>query len=209
MRTIGRFSLIAAVAFLAQLPPAVAQQDGALRTDGGPRTSSPNNETFKKLRAQCEQASCAPTGGDACAEAAAILLGEAPPDEFWQMNGDQKQKIALRLLEIGTSSSNRARARAFDLYSVKLGLFGGSPDPYRANELMVAMTASSYSGAALRKARSALSLFSIGTTQEDRAGACVLAKKLLAGGGLDEDSQKIAKEILDVSYCASLEPVKN
>jgi len=104
-------SLIAVLVSLAQLPPAMAQQDGALRTDGGPRTTSPHNESFKKLRAQCEQASCAPTGGDACAEAAAILLGAEPPDEFWQMNGDQKQKISLRLLEIGTSNSNLARAR--------------------------------------------------------------------------------------------------
>jgi len=203
MRTIGSLCLIAVLVFLAQLPPAAAQQDGALRV------SSPNNETFKKLRAQCERASCATTGGDACAEAAAILLGDAPPDEFWQMNGDQRQKISLRLLELGASNSNLARARAFDLYSAKLGLFGGSPDPYRANELMAMMTASGYPGAALRKARSALSMFSIGTTQEERAGGCALAKSLLTGGRLDGDSQTIAREILDTGTCASREAGKN
>lgn len=209
MRTFGKLSLAAVILFFAQLLPAAAQQDGALRTDGGMRTSSPNNEAYKKLKAQCEQAACAPTGGDACAEAAAILMGNEPPDEFWQMSGDQRQKISLRLLEMGARNSNLARARAYDLYSAPLGLFGGFPDPYRANELMAMMTASAYPGIALRKARNALSMFSFGATPEERAGACPLARDLLAGGRLDVDSQKIAREILDSNTCASKEPGKN
>jgi len=67
---------------------------------------------------------------------------------------------------------------------------------------MTMMTASAYPGAALRKARNALSMFSVGATQEERAGACVLARNLLAGGRMDADSLKIAKEILDSNTCA-------
>jgi hypothetical protein len=193
-------TLISIVFFL---PPAVAQQEGGLRAP------SPNNESFKKLRAQCEQSACSPGGGDACAHAAAILLGDAPPDEFWEVNKDQRQKIALRLLEKGTENSNLARARAYDLYSVALGLFGGSPDPYRANELMGMMTASGYPGAALRKARASMSMFAVGASQQDRDAACVLAKNQLASGRLDVDSKRIAEGILEGSYCASREPGKN
>jgi hypothetical protein len=202
MRKIGSLGLMAALVFLAHLVPAAAQQDGASRPP------SPHNETFKKLRAQCEQAACAPAGGDACVEAAVILMGDAAPDEFWHMSSDQRLKISLRLLEKGANNSNLARAHAYDIYSTG-GFFAGNSDPYRANELMAMMTASSYPGAALRKARAIVSIFSVGATEAERAGSCELAKSMLAGGRLDAGSRAVAQEILESNYCAAREPAKN
>ena len=192
---------IAALAIAVCLPPAAAQ-------DRPTRAPSPHNETFPKLRADCERTSCAPSGGDACVQAAAILLGDAAPDDFWNMPGDQKTKIAVRLLEKGVANSNLARGCAYDLYTAT-SLLGGFSDPYRANELMAMMVAANYPGGTLRKARNALSLFSVGATNEEREAGCVLARKSLSGGGLDAASQQIAKDIVDTNFCSAREAAKN
>ena len=87
MRTSCAISLIATLAFLA-CQPAAAQQEGPARAEGLPRAAPGSDEAHKKLRAQCEQTSCAPSGGDSCAEAAAMLLRNPPPDAFWQVDED-------------------------------------------------------------------------------------------------------------------------
>ena len=192
MRTSCAISLIATLAILA-CQPAVAQQDAA-------RARGPSDEAYRKVKAQCEQTSCAPSGGESCVEAAAMLLSDTPPDAFWQVNPDQRLKIAIRLLEKGTNNSNLARGRAYDIYS-SFSLIGGFSDSYRANELMEMMTASGYPGAALRKARGAVAMFSLTATPEDKVAGCNLAKNLLARGGLDSDSQRLVKEILEAGAC--------
>lgn len=207
MRTSCAISLIATLAVLA-CQPAAAQQEGPPRAESLPRAAAGSDEAYKKLRAQCERNSCAPSGGESCVEAAAMLLSDTPPDEFWQVDQGQRLKIAVRLLEKGTNSSNLARARAYDIYS-SFSLIGGFSDSYRANELMEMMTASGYPGAALRKARSAVAMFSMSATPEQKVAGCNLAKNLLARGGLDSDSQRLAKEILEAGACTPSEPGKN
>ena len=117
-------------------------------------------------------------------------------------------KIAIRLLEKGANNSNLAPARAYDIYS-SFRLIGGFSDPYRANELMEMMTASGYPGGALRKARGAVATFSFTATPETRAAGCSLARNLLARGGLDADSQRLAKKIAEAGACTPSEPEKN
>ena len=207
MRTSCAISMIATLAFLA-CQPAAAQQEGPARAEGLPRAAPGSDEAYKKLRAQCEQASCAPSGGDSCAEAAAMLLANPPPDAFWQVDEGQRLKIAIRLLEKGANNSNLARARAYDIYS-SFRLIGGFSDPYRANELMEMMTASGYPGGALRKASGAVSMFSFTATPEQQAAGCSLARNLLARGGLDSDSERLAKEIAEAGACTPREPGKN
>ena len=179
--------------------------------DSGPAAAlakpSANNEIFKALRSQCEtEVACGKGSGDICAQAAAILLGDDPPDEFRDMNQAQNVKIALRLLERGVDSSNLAMGRAYYLYSkVELfGLFGGYSDPYRANELMAMMIKKSYPGGALRKARAAVAFFALTVAEAEKKEGCATAKKLAAEGKLDSDSAKIAEEVLDSGYCKGL-----
>ena len=79
---------------------------------------SPRNDAFRKLRAQCEtEVPSGKANGDVCVDAAALLVGSDLPDEFREMNEEQRVKIALRLLERGVDSSNRARGRAYDWYN--------------------------------------------------------------------------------------------
>jgi hypothetical protein len=170
---------------------------------------NPNSEIFKTLRARCEtDAPCGKTSGDVCADAAAILLGTEPPDEFREMSETQRVKIALRLLEKGVDSSNLAAGRAYDLYGKSdflLGLTSGAyADPYRANELMEMMSRRSYPGAALRKARATVSFFSMTVGDAEKRQGCALAALMKAGGKLDADSAKIADQVLESNYCVSL-----
>ena len=182
---------------------------------GGPQVApasgkpSANSEIFKTLKAQCEtDVACGKASGDVCANAAAILLGNDPPDDLRDLNELIKTKIALRLLEKGVDSSNLAASRAYDLYSkLELPLLGGLTgysDPYRAKELMDMMLKRSYAGAVLRKARSAVSFFAITVTEADKKEACATARKYLADGKLDVDSAKLANDTIDSGYCKGL-----
>jgi hypothetical protein len=169
---------------------------------------SANNDVFTTLKTRCEtDASCGKASGDVCAEAAAVLLGNDPPDNFREMGSVQKTKIAIRLLERGVDSSNLATARAYDLYAkpdVAGFLTGGVADAYRAAELMEIMTKRNYAGAALRKARSTVSLFSFMTPEPEKRQQCDLAKQMLGDGKLDADSKVIANDILDSTVCKNL-----
>jgi hypothetical protein len=167
---------------------------------------SANNEIFKTLKTQCEaDVACGKTSGDVCADAGAILIGNDPPDDLRGLPEVQRIKIALRLFEKGIDSSNLAASRAYDLYSrtdLLLGMTtGGYSDPYRANELMDLMTKRSYPGAALRKARTAVSFFSLATAEADKKQACTVATKLKVEGKLDVDSMRIANDVLDAVVC--------
>jgi hypothetical protein len=169
---------------------------------------SANSEIFVSLKNRCEtEAACGKASGDVCAEAAAVLLGNDPPDNFRDMGSVQKTKIAIRLLERGVDSSNLAAARAYDLYAkpdVVGFLTGGVADSYRAAELLELMTKRNYAGATLRKARSSVSLFSIMTPESEKRQQCDLAKQMLGGGKLDADSKVIANDILDSTICKNL-----
>ena len=190
--------------------PRTAPAPAATPAPGQP--AGANSEIFKTLRAQCEsELACGKGNGDICADAAAILLSDDPPAEFREMNQAQKTKIALRLLERGIDSSNLAIGRAYDLYDKPelLGLFGGYSDPYRANELLDLMIKRSYPGGALRKARSAVSILSLATSDAEKREGCAAAKKFLAGGKLDADSTRIANEVVESSYCKNLVESKN
>jgi hypothetical protein len=172
---------------------------------------NPGNVLFKTLKTRCEtDVACGKASGDVCADAAAILLGSELPDEFREVSETQRFKIALRLLEKGVDSSNLAAGRAYDLYGKSdylLGLTAGSyTDPYRASELMEMMTRKGYAGAALRKARAAVSFFSMTVGDADKRQGCALATQLKSGGKLDVDSVKIADQILDTNFCQSLNP---
>ena len=179
-----------------------------------PTAPSRNNELFKTLRSQCEtEVACGKGNGDICADAAAILLGPDLPDEFRDMSESQRTKIALRLLEKGVDSSNVATVRAYDLYNKTdlfgFGNFGGFSDPYRAKELMNMMIKKSYPGGVLRKARTAVSLFSLTVTEAEKAESCAVAKRFLARGKLDGDSTKIANEVTESGNCKHLAEGKN
>ena len=217
----AHFRLFLLALALTGLPPSIAYCDEPPSTYGQPASPavsgqpaaravpSQNNEIFKTLRSKCEtDAPCGKANGDVCAEAAAILLGSDRPDEFHDMNEIQRIRIALRLLEKGVDSSNIAASRAYDLYAkieVLFGLGSGAyADPYRANELMEMMTRKSYPGAALRKAGSAVSFFSMAASESERKQACDLATQLKAGGKLDADSVAVADQVLDSSFCKNL-----
>ena len=169
------------------------------------RTMSPSasNELYRKLKTQCEtDVACGKASADVCVEAAGLLVGNDLPDEFRESKEDQRIKIALRLLERGVDSSNVARGRAYDWYN-RVGFLGLSAyaDPYRAAELMEMMTKSSYPGGYLRKARSSVSILSLTTSDAEKKEYCAGARKLIAAGKLDEDSVKIAKEVLTATSC--------
>jgi hypothetical protein len=225
--TFPRFLVVALAAIFCSPSPAYSQYRGydAGGTAGEPGPASApapapdrprglNNEIFKTLKAQCDtEVPLGKANGDICANAAAILLGEDPPDEFRDMNEGQKVKIALRLLEKGVDSSDLAKGRAYDWYSKTeffgFGSYGGYSDPYRAKELMDMMTRNSYPGASLRRARANLSLLALTVTEGERTESCAVAKRLAAGGKLDADSAKIATEVLDSGHCKNLPQGKN
>jgi hypothetical protein len=170
---------------------------------------SVNNDAFKKLRTQCEKE--VPLGkadGDVCVEAAAILVSADLPDEFREVKEDQRIKIALRLLERGVDNSNLARARAYDYYN-RFGFLGLSAyaDAYRANELMVMMTESGYTGGTLRKIRSQTLIISFGATEAEKRAGCTEAKKWIATGKLDVDSKAIAQDIVGSTICTGYDQV--
>lgn len=225
--TFPLFFVVALAAICFSPPPAYSQYRGY--DAGGPSSEAApaaapapapdrprglNNEIFKTLKAQCDtEVPLRKASGDICANAAAILLGEDPPDEFRDMNEGQKVKIALRLLEKGVDSSDLAKGRAYDWYNKTeffgFGSYGGYSDPYRAKELMDMMTRKAYPGGALRKARASLSILALTATEAEKTESCAVAKRLLAGGKLDIDSTKIANEVLDSGHCKSLAPAKN
>ena len=169
---------------------------------------SANNEVYATLKTRCEtEVASGKSSGDVCAEAAAVLLGNDPPDSLRELASVTRSKIALRLLERGVDTSNLAAARAFDLYNkTDLGGFltGGVADAYRANELMALMVKRDYVGATLRKSRSAVSLFSFSTPETEKRQHCESAKQALAGGKLDADSKIVAADILDTTICKNL-----
>ena len=202
----------AALALVCFSPALVYGQYSEPQAPGSPgtMTSAPskpsaNNEIYAKLKTQCEtDVSCGKASGDICANAAAILLGDDPPDAMRDMTQIQKNKIALRLLERGVDSSGLAAGRAFDLYDKTdmLGfLSGGVSDAYRAGELMEMMIKKNYAGGILRKARASVSFFSMTVSETEKKEGCATAKKFLDGGKLDGDSVKIANEILDTTSC--------
>ena len=176
-----------------------------------PAAPSVNNEKFRQLRAQCEtEVPSGKANGDICAAAAALLLGDPQlgeiPDEFREINEDQRVKIALRLLERGVDSSNLARARAYDWYN-KFGILSLNPyaDAYRANELMEMMIKSGYAGGTLRKIRGQTGILSITSSEAEKREGCATAKKLLGDGKLDADSLGIAKDIVGSGVCTGFE----
>ena len=211
-------SAVAAVLFSGTvLADFVPQTDGAAGTsDTAPRpiaapAPGPNDEKFKVLRARCENdVGCGKSSGDVCAEAAALVLLENDlPSVLFEMPTILRTRLALRLLERGVDSSNLAAAKAFDIYD-KADLIGirnaAMPDAFRAKELEEILTKRAYPGMALRKARSTVSIFSLGATAGERTQACELATKLKIGGKLDADSVQIADQVLSSSYCEGLMP---
>jgi hypothetical protein len=223
--TFPRFFVVALAAIFFAPAPAYSQYRGY--DAGGPSgepapASAPapdrprglSNEIYRTLKSQCEtEVPLGKASGDVCANAAAILLGDDPPDEFRDTNEGQKVKIALRLLEKGVDSSDIAKGRAYDWYSKTeffgFGSYGGYSDPYRAKELMDMMTKKSYPGGTLRNARANLSLLALTVTEAEKTEGCAVAKRLLAGGKLDADSTKIANEVLDSGHCRNLPQGKN
>jgi len=205
MRTKFLPPLAATLLLAAHALPSLAQND-----QGPPqRQGVVTIEKFRELRAQCEAGSCGKTGGDACVAAAKIAVSEEAPGEIYDMNGNQKTRFALRLLELAVGHSNAARAMAYDIYNSSTVFSGGYADPYRANEILGMMRAANYPGAALREAREKVGFTAAGAADDEKGRACALAKSMLAKGGLDDDSTRIAKEILETTSCKSLEPVKN
>jgi hypothetical protein len=169
---------------------------------------SANNDAYTLLKTRCEtEVNSGKSSGDVCAEAAAILLGSDPPDHLRELASVTKSKIALRLLERGVDTSNLAAARAYDMYNkTDIGGFltGSVADSYRAAELMDLMVKRNYVGAELRKARAAVSLFSIGTTEAEKRQHCDTTRKLIAGGKLDADSKLVANDVLDSTVCKNM-----
>ncbi len=190
-------------------PGSTFGQSGQTAQPMQPTAPSVNNERYKTLRAQCEKdVPMGKANGDICVEAAAILTGNDLPDEFREVKEDQRIKIALRLLERGVDSSNLARARAFDYYD-RIGFLGISAyaDPYRARELMAMMVESGYPGGTLRKIRSQTTILSFGASEAEKRAGCAEAKKILAGGKLDADSEGIAREIVGSGICTGYDQV--
>ena len=206
-------SMVIAAACLA----ALSARADTTTYDTTPVTATPSagpsasNDSFRKLRAQCEtEVPSGKANGDVCVDAAALLVGSDLPDEFREMNEEQRVKIALRLLERGVDSSNRARGRAYDWYN-KIGFLGISAyaDAYRARELMDMMIKSNYPGATLRKIRSNTSILSITAPEAEKREGCATAKKLLAEGRLDADSAKIARDVIETGICTGYEQTTN
>lgn len=202
-------SLLCALALAALSPAPVHAADEAANPPAAAAVPNPANDAFKALRAQCDSsAACTKAGGDICAEAAALLLGAAPPDDYRDISESQRIKIALRLLEKGVDSSDIAAGRAYDLYAKTDFMFGLSTgsyaDPFRANELLEMMSRRAYPGAALRKARAAVAFFSMTVGDAEKRQGCALAAQLKSGGKLDADSVTVADQVLASNYCQSL-----
>lgn len=175
-----------------------------------PTGPSVNNDSFRKLRAQCEtEVPAGKASGDICAEAAALLTSNDIPDEYRDFSEELRVKFALRLLERGVDSSNLARARAYDWYN-RTGFLGiaAYADSNRARELMDMMVKSGYPGGILRKIRGSTSVLALTATEADRREGCATAKKLLGEGKLDADNAKMAKDIVESGTCTGFEPVK-
>lgn len=195
----GRMDLASLVMISWILASPVFAQDAAQQPTGAAvPVASANNEVFAKLRAQCEATGCSRTGGDVCADAATVLLGEDLPDAYREMDKNQVRKIAVRLLEKATDHSNRARVMAYDIYAGASGglsflLMDPNKDPVRAVELLDMMEKSGYVPGIMRKLKSLLSLLSSG--DKDSVAACNKVRAMLAKGGLDRESLQMAKEI--------------
>ena len=143
-------AIIAALAaFQCAAPIVHAQETEAGQSAPVAAVANPSNELFAKLKAQCNASGCDQGSGDVCADAAALITGENMPDALREMSKDQQRKIAIRLLERGAVSSNRARAMAYDLY-IEGGFLGSfsnsSADPVRAEELLELMVKSGFVG---------------------------------------------------------------
>lgn len=180
---------------------------GPIMQPSGP---SANNDTFRKLRAQCEtEVPSGKANGDICAEAAALLVGSDIPDQYREVSEELRIKLALRLLERGVDSSNLARARAYDWYN-KTGFLGiaAYADSLRASELMDMMIKSGYPGGILRKVRGTTSILSLASSEAEKRAGCATAKKMMAETKLDVDSAKIAKDVVESGICTGYEPVK-
>ena len=202
-------SLLVSVISVLTIGVVQAQSAGSSTTEVTPQTDSKSLErleTIKALKARCENpVSCTKADGDACAEAAAMILDKEPVGEYYDMPSSQRTKIAIRLLERGVDTSDLAAGRAFDLYD-QIGFFsGGVGDAYRANELMQIMTKRNYVGATLRTARKGVSLLAFNTPDNEKRDHCVLAKRLLTSGKLDLDSKAVANEILEGTVCKNIE----
>lgn len=177
----------------APAPGAAADQPAASNP------ASTNNEAFAKLRAQCEAASCSKGSGDVCVSAAELLLGEDPPDAYRDMDKTQKVRNALRILERGVDSSDRAKAKAYDIYAERgiLSSFTNpNLDPFRAAELLEMMLKNGYPGGAVRKLQQALTFFGA-----DKENTCKEAKAMRARKDLDADSIKILDEMSESFLC--------
>ena len=210
-RSLAAMMVAASLAALPALADTSAEPNNLGAAAYTPQPSGPSafNESFKKLRTQCEkEVPMGKASGDICAQAAAILVGNDLPDEFRETKEDQRIKIALRLLERGVDSSNIARARAYDYYN-RIGFLGMSTyaDPYRAKELMDMMVQSGYTGGTLRRIRAQTTILSFGATEAEKREACAQAKKILAAGNLDADSASLAKEIVGSGVCTGYDQV--
>ena len=210
-RSLAAMVVAASLAALPALADTSAEPNKLGTAAYTPQPSGPSafNDTFKKLRTQCEKdVPMGKASGDICAQAAAILVGNDLPDEFRETREDQRIKIALRLLERGVDSSNIARARAYDYYN-RFGFLGMSTyaDPYRAKELMDMMVESGYIGGTLRRIRSQTTILSFGATEAEKREGCGQAKKILAAGNLDADSANLAKEIVGSGVCTGYDQI--
>jgi hypothetical protein len=198
-------AIIAALAaFQCAAPIVHAQETEAGQSAPVAAVANPSNELFAKLKAQCNASGCDQGSGDVCADAAALITGENMPDALREMSKDQQRKIAIRLLERGAVSSNRARAMAYDLY-IEGGFLGSfsnsSADPVRAEELLELMVKSGFVGGVLRQIRDGLVVFSSGDGTDKNVNLCKKGRAILAKGGLDEDSLRVANEIDNAFLC--------
>jgi hypothetical protein len=204
-----RLSLAALVALNLVAASVFAQEAKVENAAAAAPVVNPNDALFVKLRVQCEAVGCNPPGnGDVCVDAVAILMLEEPasPEFFRDMNKTGKKLLIMRLLEKGVPTSNRARAMAYDMYmeSAALGSFVNPvSDPYRASELGEMMAASGFVGGKLRQIRDSIKVFG---SRESNAVFCKQGRAILAKGGLDETSLRIANEIDSSSACDKQNP---
>jgi hypothetical protein len=194
----------AVIALLCTFPIAGQAQQPAPAPSASPvsldSTPGAAEEKFARLKAQCEAAGCGKGNGDVCVDAAEMLLADDPSEVYHDMDKTKRTKVALRLLERGVDNSNRARAKAYDLYAeggILSGLSNFNSDQFRADELLDMMLKSGYPGGILRKMKLGLGFF--GTEKE---AICKEAKAMLAKGGLDADSTRIAREIGNSLSCS-------